>query len=241
MQDLIEAAARNRAILCDRICRAQGIGSRFLPGIWRTTGTAPPLLPDAITLPGMSGPPPQVELRALLAGRPRGLTVMDSAAALDLGSEGYAPLADADWITRNRPSPPPAPLTLVRIAQPADLGLWEGFWRRAEDLPEGHVQFPPDLIQRRDIAFLAHLGRDARPRGGGILLHGAGVVSVSNLFSLGPQPEALFAAVAACAARLWPGRPVVGCESGARLDAARIAGFTPIGPLRLWRHPGSAQ
>jgi hypothetical protein len=129
---------------------------------------------------------------------------------------------------------------MVRLSAPADLALWESLWRRGESLPEGHTQFPVALLARADFAVMAHVGRDARPRAGALLLASAGVVQISNIFTLGPQADALFRSLATSATRLWPGLPVVGYEHGPRLAAARAAGFSPIGPLRVWQHPGDA-
>lgn len=63
------------------------------------------------------------------------------------------------------------------------------------------------------------------------------MVGLSNLFAAdeADTDTAWAGALNAIAAR-WPELPVVGYESGDDLDAAVRAGFTPIGPLRVWLH-----
>lgn len=236
LDKLIAAAARNNAVFCDRMCRAHGYPSRFLPGLWRAGRGAPPLTPDAVTLPGPQAQPPLAEIRTLLAAGTGPVTVKDSTRSLDLARDGFTPLFDAEWIVW---SPPEAevPLAMTRISRPVDLVLWESVWARGENLPNEHVQFPADFLARHDIAVLVHVGRDARPCAGGILLASSGVVQISNIFSFGPSANATYRSLAAAATRFRPGLPVVGYERGDRLADAVAAGFTRIGPLRVWRHP----
>jgi hypothetical protein len=60
-------------------------------------------------------------------------------------------------------------------------------------------------------------------------------VGVSNVAAEGGTSEAdLWRWLVAVVGDRYPGLDVVGYESGVMLDAARAAGFTPIGPLRIW-------
>ncbi|MPQ98510.1 hypothetical protein GB931_11390 [Modestobacter sp. I12A-02628] len=76
-----------------------------------------------------------------------------------------------------------------------------------------------------------------RPVGAAALSTGADVVGVSCVVSHGQDPDATWAAVVHAATQLFPGRLLVGYESGEDLDAARRAGFTPTGPVRIWHRP----
>jgi hypothetical protein len=60
-------------------------------------------------------------------------------------------------------------------------------------------------------------------------------VGVSNVEPEGETSEPdLWRWLVAVLGDRYPGLDVVGYESGSMLDAARAAGFTPIGPLRIW-------
>jgi hypothetical protein len=60
-----------------------------------------------------------------------------------------------------------------------------------------------------------------------------------NVFKSGIADGPLWAGVVRAVAALRPGLPIVGYESGKDLAAARRAGFTVLGPLRVWAR-GSA-
>jgi hypothetical protein len=64
-------------------------------------------------------------------------------------------------------------------------------------------------------------------KGGAIANRTGPVVGVSNLFGD-------WRAAADSIAGRYPGLPLVGYESGDDLAAARRAGFTSTGPLRVW-------
>jgi hypothetical protein len=60
-------------------------------------------------------------------------------------------------------------------------------------------------------------------------------VGVSNVEQEGATSEPdLWRWLVAVVGDRYPGLDVVGYESGSMLDAARAAGFTAIGPLRIW-------
>ena len=65
------------------------------------------------------------------------------------------------------------------------------------------------------------------------------MVAVTNLFSLADRVTDIWSACLAAAARMAPGRPVVGYESGAALADAREHGFDSIGALRVWIAAGA--
>ncbi len=60
-------------------------------------------------------------------------------------------------------------------------------------------------------------------------------IGVSNVEADGGTAEPdLWRWLVAVVGDRYPGLDVVGYESGSMLDAARAAGFTAIGPLRIW-------
>jgi len=54
------------------------------------------------------------------------------------------------------------------------------------------------------------------------------------MFQIDEDARLVWGEVAAVVGQLFPSLPVVGYEHGADLDAALAAGFTNLGPLRVW-------
>jgi hypothetical protein len=104
------------------------------------------------------------------------------------------------------------------------------------------VLFEAEWIHRTSAAMRGTPATDHDP----VVLVGDGVgsarvnrtgeeIGVSNVESEGGTSEPdLWAWLVAVVADRYPGLDVVGYESGSMLDAARAAGFTAIGPLRIW-------
>ncbi|MFB0632976.1 hypothetical protein [Streptomyces sp. AB3(2024)] len=234
---LLLAAARNNAEWVAAVCR----DGAFRGSVWSSVRRTPPLYPDAVSLTPQASAADVVD--GIDTGSP-GCSVKDSFASLDLAPAGFEVLFEARWI--HRPAGPAgraAPGTEwsgVRTA--AELGAWEAAW----DGGAGAGLFHADLLAR-DLVFLA--GRSAgRIVAGAVASAGGGVVGVSNLFTADGEDcdpavqstavDAAWAAVLEAVAARWPGLPVVGYEQGEYLEAAVRAGFTPIGPLRVWLHTG---
>ncbi|MFD3804280.1 hypothetical protein ACFWSF_24405 [Streptomyces sp. NPDC058611] len=237
------AAALNNAAWCDAVCRSHGLPGTFAADAWTNPRRTPPLYPDAVTLT-----PDGVSAAALVAavdtGSP-GCSVKDSFAALDLGPEGFRVLFEAQWIHR----PAGAPVTAAgplqewsEVAGAGELRQWEAAWAGGE--PSG--LFRPDLLAGGTVFLTGRAGSDgtagaAGASTGGRIVAGAvahrtgDVVGVSNLFARdGASAGAAWAGTLTAVASRWPGLPVVGYESGDDLDAALRAGFTALGPLRVW-------
>ncbi|MFD8148131.1 hypothetical protein [Streptomyces sp. NPDC059708] len=221
---LLRAAARNNAEWCAAVCG----GGRFSASLWSSRRPAPPLYPDAVTLA------PESSAAEVLAGVAAGTgrSVKDSFASLDLGPAGFEVLFEARWI--HRPAGPAAApaggrLEWDEVEGPGELADWEAAWGDGE----GGGTFHAGLL-REGIVFLA--GRDGgRITAGAVLSAGGGVVGVSNVFATTPaDADGAWAAALDASAHHWPGLPVVGYEHGEDLDAALRAGFSPIGPLRVW-------
>ena len=99
----VTAAARNNAEWCDTVCRAHGTPGTFGAGAWTTSRRSPPFYPDAVTLaPNVVG---DHLLRCVDASV--GCSVKDSFATLELASDGFRILFEADWI--GRAGAPPRP------------------------------------------------------------------------------------------------------------------------------------
>ncbi|MGW5401133.1 hypothetical protein [Streptomyces sp. NPDC003952] len=242
LEELLRAAAYNNAVWCAAVSRAGG----FTAQAWSSPRRTPLYYPDAVTLTR------DTDAAALLAGIDTGAphaSVKDSFAALDLAPAGFEVLFGAQWIHRPASAPGGAPaLEWSRISGPAELEAWETAW----DGEESTGLFHPGLLDGAaegtegtaaegagEIAFLA--GRDAEGRilAGAAVNRTGEVVGISNVFSADgtPDDEAWTGALTLTAS-LWPGLALVGYESGDDLDTALRHGFTAIGPLRVWIHPG---
>jgi hypothetical protein len=62
----------------------------------------------------------------------------------------------------------------------------------------------------------------------------SGVVDISNVFVI-PGEQVDWVELANVVHIMVPNRSLVGYESGDRLGAATCAGFTPVGPVRIWQ------
>lgn len=224
MDSLTVVAARNNAEWCDLICRAHQIETRFDPDMWVASRRTPPMYPDAVTLS------PYASARDVLDrvdGSP-GCSVKDSFASLELSTDGFGLLFDAEWIYRE-PSPPPV-----------DHGPRWGLVRTAGELTAwaaahgGGEVFHADLLDDPDVVIvMASAGE--RLRAGAIGNRGESAVGVSNLFASDAVTieQAWSGAVRAISTH-FPGLPLVGYEGGVSLQAAHRAGFSSIGSLRVW-------
>jgi hypothetical protein len=225
-------AARNNAEWCDLVARSQGLtGTRWAADAWTSPARTPPLYPDAVTLV----PDPSVPDLLARIDATAGCSVKDSFASCDLRPHGFRVLFEAEWIVATGAvSPlPPTGSGWEQVRDVAGLAAWERAWR-ADDGPLG--PFGADLLDDDRVAVLA------RRAGGGVVAGAIAsrserVVGISNFFA-GPDADAAATGWSGClalVAALFPGLAVVGYESGAALAAAIHHGFTPAGPLRVWR------
>jgi hypothetical protein len=238
-------AAHNNAMWCDAVCRAHNRPGEFHEALWLTRLGAPRFYPDAVTTAGVQAAPAQLDaIKDLIASnRRRGWFVKDSFHCLRLGSLGFEPLFDAEWIAMSGARPdvrhqqPGSGLRIV--TDEAGLSAWERSWAgedaMAAAIPPPRV-FTPRLLADNAIVFVSIQGEDGRS-GGGILNRGADVVGLSNLF--GSQMDLVWRSLIAMAGEIFPGLTLVGYEHGHDLTAAKLAGFETIGPLRIWRLPAS--
>ncbi|MCE7004151.1 hypothetical protein LWC34_15100 [Kibdelosporangium philippinense] len=175
--------------------------------------------PDAVTL--------QPNANGFLAGidTSPGCSVKDSFATQDLIGDGFAELFTAQWI--HRPPDVAAPALDVRVEEVStavELAAWRTGWDDVDVLR-------PALLDDPSVRVLAFYRGDDLA-GGVVLNHSAGVVGVSNLFSV--DDSDLWAAAITAASARFPGVSLVGYEHGDDLEAAIEVGFAALGPLRVW-------
>jgi hypothetical protein len=121
------------------------------------------------------------------------------------------------------------------VTNPGDLVRWEAAWAGGGELIG---LFPTALLDDPDCAVLA-CRQDGTQVGGAIAFTAGGVTGISNVFKSGITDGPLWAGAVRAVARVRPGLPIVGYERGEDLAEARRAGFTVLGPLRVWAR-GSA-
>ena len=212
-------AVRNNANWCDLVCRSHGIKTRFGPDLWATAERAPNLHPDAITLRNHV---PEEDVLAAIAPGP-GASVKDSYAELDLGDHGFDELFEARWIAAD-PSPAQTEWTSVRTQTEF------AEWTRAGGLTK---ILGPELLQSAEVRFLA--ARDQRGISAGAVANRTGpVVGVTNMFATSITEDEAWAAIPAAVNAVFPNAPIVGYEPTTGLRAAIAAGFSDLGPLRVW-------
>jgi len=151
------------------------------------------------------------------------------------GWDERAPIALGATHFRKWVAPELSSLDWSVVGDAAGLARWEAAWagHHAGAVPDRERTFRPALLREPGVAFLAGA------RGGEIVAVAAAnltgdVVGLSNVFAPPEEAAAAYAGAAATAAALFPGRPLVGYERDDDLEHARRAGFTEIGPLRVW-------
>lgn len=227
-------AAHNNARWCNAVCNAHGGDTAFGASAWFNRRPSPPYYPNLVTLdPHAFGVP---ELAAI---PPEGeLAVKDSFARLDLGNLDFAPLFDAQWIWREpQPAAPSAPcLNWSMAPDEAALAAWEAaWWRGVQEGPPPLRLFPPSLLEKPGLAFLLGRRPDGTLIGGAALLKGDGVAGLACVFlPQGEERALVYAELLQAAQGLCPEDALVGYESGEDLRLAEEAGFSSVGPLRVW-------
>ena len=215
-------AVHNNASWCDLVCRSHGIKTSFGPDLWVAAERTPTLYPDAVTLREQASE--ETVLTAIAPGP--SASVKDSYATLDLARHGFDELFEARWITRD-PSPAHSNWTVVETAE--ELAEWT----EAADLSN---TLTPDLLRHANVRFLAAHDRHGISAGAVANLTGP-VVGVSNVFVTTIGEDEAWAAIPAAVNTAFPSAALVGYEHGTGLRAAIAAGFSELGPLRVWLAP----
>jgi hypothetical protein len=221
-RDHAAVAARSNADWCDLVCRTYGVETRFTDHSWVALRRTPPLYPDAVTLTGGAR---AGEVLRLVDSTP-GCSVKDSFADLELAGDGLRVLFEAEWIYRAPSSVDriEAGLPWVTVRTPEELRAWGAAHGGA---------FHPELLDNPAVTILAV--RDGDRLAAGVIGHRtSAAVDVSNLFTTTADPDRVWASAVAALSAWAPGLPLVGYEGDESLADARSAGFTAVGPLRVW-------
>jgi hypothetical protein len=225
-------AARDNALWCDAVCRAQGLLGRLERDAWTSRVRTPEFYPDAVTLVA------DVEPTALLAriDDGPGASIKDSFRSLDLAPYGYAVLFEASWIAREPSAPPVPALRWQVVTDAAGLAAFARAWSGDPvDHGTGDASpFRPGLLADPSIALLAGSIGDGAVVAGAVLTLGDGTVGISNLFAAHGYEDEAWAGALYGAAERRPGTVQVGYETGVELEHALRNGFRVTGELRVW-------
>ncbi|MFE1292420.1 hypothetical protein [Streptomyces sp. NPDC058751] len=230
---MVRAAARNNAEWCAAMSRSHGVGGGFTEQAWVSSARTPPYYPEAVTLVPGADP---AALPALIDTTAPGASVKDSFADLDLTGAGFRVLFEAQWIHRPAHEPAGAPALAWNVADTPD-SLRD--WALARDDGNGDADlFRPELLGDPAVLVLAGRSAGGRVAAGAVASLGGRAVGVSNVFVRDGDPGTAWPDVLHTVHSLFPALPVVGYEQGDDLAAALRHGFEPVGPLRVWIHPG---
>jgi hypothetical protein len=226
------SAAINNAEWCDVVCRTHGVDTRFDEAAWTSRTRTPPYYPDAVTLVADPSVP---DLLDRIDTSP-GCSIKDSFASLDLTTNGFRVLFDADWIVRTPTArgreASSAGWTIVRDLDA--FSRWEQAWRGV-DGPPGVLR--SDLLGYESVAVLVAREGD-RVVAGAVLNRSAEVVGISNFFAAPDIAAVSWDGCVAFASTLFPGSTFVGYAAGVELAMALAGGFESAGPLRVWVRDG---
>jgi len=226
----VQIAACDNARWCDAVCRAHGLPGEFAADAWTSARRTPRYYPDAVTLAATASA--EHILDRIDTASP-GCSVKDSFACLDLTGAAFRVLREAEWIHRSESDPASdggLNLRWATISNAADLVTWEAAWGAGQEEPG---RFPPTLLASDLVTFLGGW-LTGRLIAGCVATSSQTAVGISNLFILDDDLDACWTGALDAVSRRFPGRPVVGYESGDALAAAIRHGFTTVGPLRIW-------
>ncbi|MEP4194454.1 MAG: hypothetical protein ABJL99_02345 [Aliishimia sp.] len=222
-QNQAQIAANNNADLCAAIMAANGLRTERNENAYICIDDPLPYYPKMITL----NPIATDELNE----RAKGLSgVKDSFSCLDVDLVGMQVAFDATWIW-SETKQQTMPAKWRRIENAHDLAKWHKAWGGDGSQTDTEI-FTPECLKDPNLAFFARLS-GMTMEAGCIANLSEAVVGMSNVFSAISNDQSLFGDALSAVSTVGIGRPVVGYERGADLEAATSVGFQPIGSLRL--------
>jgi hypothetical protein len=256
VSDLVMACVAENAAWCTLVARTHGIGTERAGGWIRTLRRAPAYQPDLITLdPAVTS----AEVAEQMLDR-RDCSVKDSFGVLDLTSEGFERLFDAEWMAVPDPADSadsPVPTDPSEPTRPA-VDTWpeptvpaprptrvSSGWHPVSDVEafrrwaagvEADTALRPALLDDGDTRVW--LLEDSSRTAGFIAHRTRQVVAVSNAFGGGLDLSTFWNERIALANRGWGSASgslrVVCYEGGDDIAPAQAAGLEVQGPLTVW-------
>jgi hypothetical protein len=204
----------------DALCGVHGVPCGIEDDVWRAYAPPPPLHSIAKTVE-----PTALPDRALAAVAGEG-SIADSFGSFDLTGEGYRLLFEAQWMHQSAPTVGRRrlPIGWSSVSTETELQAWTS-------RHDTQAVLLPALLKRSAFRVIGK-GDQAGYEAGAVLHLCTGVVEISNVWSISKGVDWIDLVVAASA--LFPGRALVGYQRGADLASALEAGFTALGPQRVW-------
>ncbi len=223
----------DRTVLCadnnaDFYCSvfdAQGLAWKRNAACWLSVEQPPPYYSQLVTLSPENTIEQLAKITDLRWRLTRPWSFKDAFCTLDVSSQGFEILFEAQWIWRG-PAKVNCPDGWLQVKEPAQLRKWEAAWA-ANGSPTSVTVFKEPLLTDPRFCVMAQV-QNGEVVGGAIGNFSDEVMGLSNVFG------ASFAAAADAAQSLNGDLPVVGYQRGDALIAAKACGFAEVAPLRVW-------
>jgi hypothetical protein len=218
----VDTAVFNNIVWCGIVCDTHGITQTSNEYVWGLLSKAPTFYPEVIT---SSRDATIEDVKAFIESREI-YSIKDSYANLDMLPIGFNILFEAEWIYHASVTdvePIHTPWHVIRTEK--DLAKWT-FANGLENV------IKPDLLKQKDVKIFKY--EKNGEISGFIANLSANAVGISNVFSIGNAYESLWRDITKIVSIEFPGLPMVGYEQNEDLPAALLAGWTSIGPLRVW-------
>ncbi|RLQ97455.1 hypothetical protein [Falsibacillus albus] len=221
MNSFIHKAVMNNIAWCGSVCEAHGLTHHSKENVWGLFSKAPVYYPEIIS----SNLDADLKDIEYFIEKGEVSSVKDSYANLDLSTMGFKILFEADWIFHTAYSGKSDVLHWREVRSADEMVEWI----RLSSL-ENVIM--PTLLNHSDVKFFIS---EFSGEGAGFIANmNDGVVGISNVFSTGDVHDDLWKDIPLVAGNAFPGESLVGYEQGSDLTAALKAGWTSIGPLRVW-------
>ncbi|GER91824.1 hypothetical protein KDW_59860 [Dictyobacter vulcani] len=236
-ENYLQLAVFNNAVWCDTVCQSHAAPGEFQETYWLHPRQTPTYYPNLVTL----APADRLDLQQpalatfLKEKQPHTISVKDSFADLDLAPFGFQQLFEAQWIfrpaTTGAAHVQKAGIQWKKIESEAELLAWESAWAHT-DLEQNDT-FRRALLANTDICIVAAYKED-QIMAGAIGNRTTGVIGLSNIFTPEQDTQMYWAGILDLLTSYYPAMPIVGYEQNESLEQALQAGFTTLGPLRVW-------
>ncbi len=231
--DLLSAAAKNNAELCELVCVAHGVPGEFRDGYWTSRHEVAKFYPNFITVdPTLDTVALYRDIDSFESGR--NWAVKDSYSNIDLSQHGFKVLFSASWLVAPEEfsSSTPTSTTWKVVDSVDELKEWEAAWADGQE-QEVETIFKPALLQKPEITFIIGY-QNKNIVAGAVANLSETVVGYSNLFVHDQNPDNYWIEMIELIRKCYPGKPIVGYEHGDGLATALRLGFTILGDLNVW-------
>jgi len=218
----LDEGVLNNIAWCQIVCSAHGAVGISTENMWGLHSKAPMFYPEVIT----SNKCATIgEVKSFIENG-KVSSIKDSYANLDLALLGFDVLFDAEWLVHEPVLDFDPILTNWKVVK-TEKNLKK--WTDASGL--GNV-IKSELLKQHNVKIFICETEDGVS--GFIANLSAGVVGISNVFSVDYEEEKLWKDIPKVISKEFPKLSMVGYEHGSSLIVAKSSGWKAIGPLRIW-------